>query len=48
MGQVLSCCGTNVFKDLYKEYGEIFAKLMIAEKLKELIGDEFAELLKKF
>lgn len=38
MGQVLSCCSTNIFKELYEQYGEEFAKLMVAEKLKGVIG----------
>lgn len=48
MGQVLSCCGTNIFKDLSQQYGETFAKLMVAERLKAIIGDEFYSLQSKF
>lgn len=48
MGQVLSCCSTNIFKELYEQYGEEFAKLMVAEKLKGVIGEEFASLIGKF
>lgn len=48
MGEIISCCSTNVFKELYERYGEEFAKLMVAEKIKRVIGEEFASLITQF
>lgn len=40
MGQ---CCAGNIFKELYEKYGETFVKLMVAEKGKDVIRDEFGK-----
>jgi hypothetical protein len=48
MGNLVSCCSTNIFKELYESYGEEFTKLMVAEKAKRFIREEFASLMGQF
>lgn len=44
MGQVANLCSGDVFKELQEKYGQTFVKLMVAEKSKEVVGDEFHKL----
>ncbi len=44
MGQVANLCSGDVFKELQEKYGQTFAKVMVAEKSKEIVGDEFHKL----
>lgn len=48
MGNLISCCSTNIFKELCDSYGEEFTKLMVAEKAKRFIQEEFASLKEQF
>lgn len=44
MGQVANLCSGDVFKELQEKYGETFVKVMVAEKSKEVVGEEFQKL----
>ena len=44
MGQVSALCGDNLFKQLQSEYGENFAKFILAEKSKQIVGEKFTEI----
>nr|BAK01661.1 predicted protein [Hordeum vulgare subsp. vulgare] len=47
MGQVASLCSGDIFKELQEKYGETFVKLMVAEKSKEVVHEEFGKLNSK-
>jgi hypothetical protein len=44
MGQVANLCSGDVFKELQEKYGQTFVQVMVAEKSKEIVGDEFHKL----
>lgn len=37
------CCAGDIFKKLYDQHGDNFVKLMVAEKGKDIIRDEFGK-----
>lgn len=43
MGPVASLCSGDIFKELQEKYGEQFVKLMVAEKSKEIVNEEFGK-----
>jgi hypothetical protein len=47
MGQIANLCSGDVFKELQEKYGQTFVKLMVAEKSKEVVNDEFGKLNSK-
>lgn len=44
MGQLTSLCSGDVFKELQEKYGETFAKVMVAEKSKDIVNEEFGKI----
>jgi hypothetical protein len=44
MGQVANLCSGDIFKELQEKYGNTFTKLMVAEKSKEVVNEEFGKL----
>lgn len=44
MGNIASLCGEDLFKKITEEYGEDFIKLILAEKSKNIVKEEFLRL----
>ena len=42
--KVCGGCGSDIFQQLWDEYGDKFTKCMVAEKSKDVVHDEFAKL----
>ena len=43
MGQIANLCSGDIFKELSEKYGDQFVKLMVAEKSKEIVSEEFGK-----
>ncbi len=41
MGQLLSVCNTDYFRDLLQKYGELFIRLIVSEKMKQFLEEKF-------